>query len=527
MAWPGILRSCSVLVLLAVLAACNAQTSQSPQRVQVPAGQLNPIPPGAPPLATVPLVRSATSTGTLPQTQPPQQAGLRPRAPSPASGQSRFQPIPQNSLPRQAPAPVPQAEREEELSEFSLDRKLAQQGLRGEETSLRDNRFAAPPPPPVSSNIPRVAILLPLTGEHAKLGQAMLNAAQLALFHFADKSFELLPHDTRGTPQGAADAASLAIGDGAALILGPLFSSSVEAVKPATEAAGLSVISFSNDQRVSGGNVFTMGFRPEEHISQVVRYAFGKGLRRFALLAPDNSYGQTVGEALGNMVSQLGAEIADTAFYDPHANDFEPLIRWLADYDVRRQNLLDQRKDLEARDDEVAEQALKRLENLQTLGDVPFDALLIADGGKRLQAVAALLPYYDIDPKKTRMLGTGQWDAPGIGAEPALVGGWFAAPSALARRTFVTQYQEIYGATPPRLVTLAYDATALAAVFVKSDGQFDPAEITAAQGFSGRDGIFRFTPYGFAQRGLAIHEVRTRSNREIRKAPTSFENVIN
>jgi ABC-type branched-subunit amino acid transport system substrate-binding protein len=317
-------------VLLAVLAACNAQTSQSPQRVQVPAGQLNPIPPGAPPLASVPPPGPATPNGALPQPQLNRQAGLMPPASS-ATGQSRFQPIPQGAGSRRPQAAASPAEREDELSEFSLDRKLAQQGIGGEETSLRDNRFAAPPPPPVSSSIPRVAILLPLSGQHAALGQAMLNAAQLALFHFADKSFELLPHDTRGTPQGAADAASLAIGDGAALILGPLFSSSVDAVKPAAEAAGLSVISFSNDQRVSGGNVFTMGFRPEEQVSQVVRYAFGKGLRRFALLAPDNSYGQTVVEALGNTVSQLGAEIADTAFYDPFANDFEPLIRRLAD----------------------------------------------------------------------------------------------------------------------------------------------------------------------------------------------------
>ena len=65
-------------------------------------------------------------------------------------------------------------------------------------------------PLPASKDIVRVALLLPLTGPNAGLGSAMLNAAQLAMFNFADKRFELLTHDTKGTPRGAADAARLA-----------------------------------------------------------------------------------------------------------------------------------------------------------------------------------------------------------------------------------------------------------------------------------------------------------------------------
>ena len=79
---------------------------------------------------------------------------------------------------------------------------------------LDENRFDAPPPPPARSKVPRVALLLPLSGQHSKIGNSFLNAAQLALFHFAGKNFELLPQDTKGPPEGAAEAAALAIGDG-------------------------------------------------------------------------------------------------------------------------------------------------------------------------------------------------------------------------------------------------------------------------------------------------------------------------
>ena len=390
------------------------------------------------------------------------------------------------------------------------------------QNNLPEDRFAIPAPP-LKSSSPRVALLLPLSGPHATLGQALLNAAQLALFHFASTEFELLTQDTKGTPDGAADAAALAIGDGASLILGPLFSSSVTAITPAAQAAGVSVISFSNDRRVASNNVFTMGFLPDEQVERVVRFAYEKGLQRFALLAPDNSYGRAIINALEKIADDLGVEVTKASFYDPNSEDFGLVVRDLANYDQRRDDLLNQRKILEKRSDDVAQKTLKRLENLHTVGDLPFDALMVADSGKRLQAIAALLPYYDIDPKKTRMLGTGQWDAEDSILEPALKGGWFAAPPVKERQSFVQNYEEMFGDPPPRLATLAYDATALSTVFVKPDGSFDPSEITTSQGFAGRDGIFRFTPDGYAQRGLSIYQIKERRSQVIDIAPVRFQ----
>ncbi|MBY0339350.1 MAG: ABC transporter substrate-binding protein, partial [Acetobacteraceae bacterium] len=78
--------------------------------------------------------------------------------------------------------------------------------------------FGGPPPPggpgfalapPASPQVARtrVGLLLPLSGGNAPLGQAMLDAAQLALFEQQDPRVEFLPRDTRGTPAGAASAA--------------------------------------------------------------------------------------------------------------------------------------------------------------------------------------------------------------------------------------------------------------------------------------------------------------------------------
>lgn len=381
----------------------------------------------------------------------------------------------------------------------------------------------APPAVPGVQGV-RVAILLPLTGANQRIGAAMLSAAQMALFEFAGPNFEILVHDTHGTPEGAAEAARLAVGDGASLIIGPLLATSVRAVSDIARAANVPVVAFSSDRTVVGDGVYTMGFFPGDEVRRVIEYAASKGARRFALLAPRGAYGDAVLSAMQSTSWGLGVEVNLVEFYDPQASDFSDPVKRIANYDARRQALEKQRRTLEGRDDEVSKLALKRLEDLQTLGDAPFDALLVADGGKRLVAVAAMLPFYDIDPKKVKILGTGQWDEQGLGGEPALVGGWYAAPDPDVRRAFSDKYLDAFGNRPHRLATLAYDATALAAVLSNNASSAPFAREVLAQpgGFSGRDGIFRFLDDGAVQRGLAVLEVGRRDASVIDPAPSAF-----
>ncbi len=376
----------------------------------------------------------------------------------------------------------------------------------------------------LEEGVVRVGLLLPTSGTNSRWGRDLLNAAQLALFDFGRPGFELLIHDTKGTPEGAAEAADQALEEGASLILGPLLATSVQAVSPMARQAGVNMLSFSNNQAALADNVFLLGFMPSEEVKRVVSYAASRGITNFAVLGPDNTYGRTILQAARDAVSASGGEIAKVSLYDPFLADFNNTIRTLGNYDNRRADLLEQRERLENRGDEISLRALKRLENLQTIGDLPFQALLIAEGGKRLQSIAALLPFYDIDPQKVRMLGTGQWDVTGIGTEPALIGGWYAAPQPEARQRFISHFKETYGRQPSRLATLAYDAVALSAV-LGSQGNtdnFTASVLTSASGFAGRDGIFRFTSSGSNERGLAVMEVQNRSVRVVSPSPNSF-----
>lgn len=386
----------------------------------------------------------------------------------------------------------------------------------------------SPTPEVATSGKVRVALLLPLSGANASLGQSLLNAAELALFMSGSDNLELLPRDTEGSG-GAAAAASAALADGAELILGPIFSANVADVAALTRARGVPVISFSNDLSVAGNGVFVAGFTPENQIDRVVSYARSRGAQRFAALVPDNQFGNRAADALQKSVSTFGGTVSRIARYTSTENAvIAPVIRRLADYDARRAALRANREALSAKNDETSKAALKRLEGVDTSGDPDFDALLIPEGGPRLRALAPLLSLYDIDTRRVRTLGTFDWNDPLTETEPALNGGWYPTPPPDTRAQFESAYQSAFKAPAPRIASIAFDTTLLAAALARSEpdagqSRFSIERLTQSNGFAGADGIFRLDPDGGSERGLAVTEVHLHANRIVSPAPTSFE----
>ncbi len=377
----------------------------------------------------------------------------------------------------------------------------------------------------------KVGLLLPLSGRYARIGEAMLNAAQLALFDIADEDFSLVVRDTGGTPQGAQEAGRAILAENVRLMLGPLFATSVEAVAPDARAAQVPVITFSNDRSIAGGGVYVMGLAPQPQIDRMVGYASRQGLTRFAVMAPSSPYGQAVVAAMQDSVQRYGVSLSRVVTYPPDTADVTLEVRNLADYDERHQALLDQRQVLAARGDEAAKLALKRLDGLETLGKPDFDAVILPEAGKRLQVIAPSLAFYDVDPVEVRFLGTSIWEDSKLGREPSLSGGWFTAPQPDLWLTFAGRYKDTYGSSPPRVVSLAYDATALAAVLARGAANaserftYEDIAITQPSGFAGIDGVFRFLPGGVTERHLAVLELVPDGFKVIDPAPQGFQDA--
>jgi branched-chain amino acid transport system substrate-binding protein len=390
----------------------------------------------------------------------------------------------------------------------------------------------APPSTPVQavSEIMerRVALLLPLSGRSASIGRALLEAAQLALFETANDDLELLIFDTGGTNAGAEDAARLAIDDGARLILGPLFGASAEAVRPVAAGADVAVVSFSNNREIAGDGIYVFGFLPDQQVRRVIQYASAEGHTRIGALVPASGFGELVVASARLASEQSGGTVVQATYYDPGDSELSPLIRQFADYDFRKSALVEQKSLLSGKSDQISKQALNRLSGLETLGDPPFDSVLLPAGDPELRGIAPLLAYYDVDPARIRFLGTALWDeARGLGTEPALVGGWYAAPAPESRLIFEDKFERAFNRRPPRLASLGYDAMLLAVALTYADGgtDYSPSALTDTNGFAGVDGIFRFLGDGTNQRGLAVMEVRERDVRVIDPAPTSFTDL--
>lgn len=539
------------------------------------------------------------------------------------------------------------------------------------------NRFESIRPDLYGSNMPadfglkgvasedgmvRVGIILPLTGDHAAVGNALLQAAQMALFDLADNRLLLIQADSKGTADGAALAARDLLEDNVQIILGPLFAASTRAVAPAAAARNVPILTFSTDRSLAGNGVYVMGLLPELQVARIITYARSRGYREYGLLTPSTLYGDAVETAMesamgwvnrpepelqmayrqywpnipyleedvsppyyrahmndiledigvssvvsdahssvdvdnhnggyvsvrhgqteqmvsnggavivprlsdgsydysgiargeeGNVLNNMGAddshdglsemakimaareeimigyqesEITKRAEFNPDDVDFSETVRGFADYYNRQRNLEREREWLGRLPENISAPYLAEIQNRDSLGPPPYEAVLIAAGGRALHSLAPMLPFYDIDSNKTRFLGTGLWDQEGIWRESSLQGAWFAAPDPAARASFEQNYRQIFGVAPPRIATIAYDAMGMAAALPRMHrdeaAPYREINLVDPRGFSGRDGVFRLRYDGLVERGLAVLEITPNGLKVIDPAPTSFE----
>lgn len=381
-------------------------------------------------------------------------------------------------------------------------------------------------PPPEEDRI-LIALLAPRSGQHARLGEALMNAAELALFDARDPRLELRAYDTEALSGKAAGAAYQATEDGARIILGPLFSASVQAVGPIAREAGIPVIAFSNDPAAAAPGVYLMGLQPAQEVERVVRFAAQeRDLRRLAALVPVGPYGETVLHAFGEAAIEGQAEVRAIELYERSVDEMTEPVKEIADYDRRARWLREEREFLNTVNDDLANEFLQRLANQDTLTQPDFDAILIAEGGQLLRTMAPLLAIYEVDPDKIRFLGTGLWNDPGLTREPPLHGAWFAAPPEDGFRAFSERYSQAFGRAPARISALAYDAMAMSALLSREpiiEQRFSTQAIIDPNGFMGVMGLFRFTKDGIAERGLAVMEIQPEGFKMLSQAPKSFE----
>lgn len=344
--------------------------------------------------------------------------------------------------------------------------------------------------PMTASGKVRIALLLPLSGRAAPIGQAMQQAAEMALFDTGARELALSAYDSGESADTAVEAYRKARIDGAAMVLGPLYGTSATALVPLINQGGMNVVAFSNDEQVAQRGVWIMGIAAPPQVRRVVDYAIETGIRRFASFAPQTSYGEQMARTLESHVAARGGSVVGVEFFDPSGTDLSGPARRLAD-EIKGEGKL---------------------------------AVLVPVAPPRLSTALAALATAGLDSRTVQYIGTGVWDFPGVGAETMLRGAWYAAPDPARRADFERRFLSTYGKAPHRLATLAYDGVALAGHLarLKPGGDFSAEAITSPQGWSGVDGIFRFFPDGRSERALAVIAIQGDRGTVVSPAPTTF-----
>jgi branched-chain amino acid transport system substrate-binding protein len=358
----------------------------------------------------------------------------------------------------------------------------------------------------------RVAILLPLTGPRSDLGQLLLHAAQLALPEGQSPVLDVL--DTAGTSDGATTAAHQAVSHDDSMIIGPLTSAETASVAPVAKAANIPVLAFTNDVTQAQPGVWPLGISPSQQVRRLVAAAQAQGHSQFAALLPDSEFGKVMASALGDALQAAGAAPVTIRFHSQNMASITEEVRDLADYASRRGPIDSKIRSLKAEGTPDARREVLQLQKTP-IPPAPFDTLLLADTGDGLQEIAAILPYYDIDRSAIQVMGPNLWADASSGSS-AVRGAWYAAPDNTARGAFVADFTNRYGAAPPPIADLSYDA-AIIARFTS------PASLTQHDGFVGSDGWIALLPDGHVRRGLAVFKVDGRGNTVIASplAPSS------
>ncbi len=332
----------------------------------------------------------------------------------------------------------------------------------------------------------RVAMLLPLSGNVASMGQSMKNAATMAIGDINNNNLVVQFYDTKGTSSGARVAVENAINADSDLILGPLLSDEVSAISSEAKSKDIPVISFSTSPAVLQEGVYSLGLLNNDQISRMIKYAASQGRTQLAAVLPDNQSGLNMFRSIMKNARESGVKVVKIGFYAPDSMDFTSLVT-----------------------------AMKT-------GGVDFNALLIPETGNRLKAISSMFSYYDVAAPDVLFMGTSVWANTGLSKETELYGAVYPVMSIKQRNRFAENYQELFGERPNGLSIFAYDAVALASSLSRKNKSLMKQEITRSDGYYGMSGIFRVLPSGQSEHGLDVVKVTSGGESLVESAPQKF-----
>ena len=338
-----------------------------------------------------------------------------------------------------------------------------------------------------------VALLVPSGSGQASdelLARSIENAARMAISDLGAVRIDLRVYPTAGQPAQAGAAAQRAVAEGAKIILGPVYAEEANAAGVAVAAAGVSVLSFSNNTAIAGGNVFVLGPTFDNTARRLATYAVRSSKPNIMIVHDQNAQGEAGRAAIQNGVAAAGGSVVAVGSYEFSQNGIVQAIPRIA--------------------------AQAKSSGAQAV-------FLTADTAGALPLVSQLLSENGVSPAVVQYIGLTRWDIPAATlALPGVQGGVFAMPDPTLFAQYQSRYQTAFGEPPHPVSAIAYDGIAAIGALAKQGRGLDRAALTQGAGFVGVNGVFRLLANGTNERGLAIARISNGAVTVIDPAPRSF-----
>ena len=342
-------------------------------------------------------------------------------------------------------------------------------------------------PPRVEGEF-RVGVMLPFTGPYAALGADIANGAELALFQLKLPFLNLIYIDT-GAGDRALDAVAIARDADLDLIIGPLFSDSIEIVQPLLSELAIPALTLTNNRDMARPNSWVLGYIPEQQIDLLLSQSIEAGNTKIAILASDDLFGQRIVQHSMTRMRDFGLQPADLMILGADRLDEETNLREAIKQFARYQ-----------KSDE---------DDSTLLPPAPYDSLILAGLPSFLLRVAPVLDYYDLGPDRVDYLGTDLWNRPDLLTEPSLQDSYISIPQQPDDTAFRTLWSQVFEFEPSNFAKLGFDVLAVAGAlhpYIDSPEAW-PKYLARKQGFSGFTGSFRLLPDGTNTRQFQVKQL--------------------
>ena len=311
-----------------------------------------------------------------------------------------------------------------------------------------------------------VGCLLPLSGPFAIYGQEILNGIELGMGIFNDTvegpDLELVIKDTKGEPELAlAGLEDLINNEKVIAVIGPLSSRVALSSANKAQAVATPMITLTQKRGITevGDMVFRNFLTPSREVNRLLDAAvYQMGLKRFAILYPDNSYGRVFRDLFWDRLAAMGGMVTAVESYKPDDTDFAAQIKKMTGLFYPRPESLTQ-KLLVMRTPEE-EESIIFSEEPEPIID--FDIVFVPDSFQKVAMIAPQLVYHDV--MDVQLVGTSAWQAPqliemaGDYVQGAIFpSGYFKDLEDPMVGAFVEEYIANFDATPGILAATGYD----------------------------------------------------------------------